>query len=97
MAGCFEGGYEPLCSIKCGEFLGELWTLYVLRKDPAPWNDNDDDNNHYTYYYDSNAEGLTRPEVTWRNGSIIHEMFRTAEYVIMLSPEMFRTLWSIFS
>jgi hypothetical protein len=49
MACCFEGGYEPSCSIKCGDCLGYLWTWYLLRKDPAPWNYNDDDNNYITY------------------------------------------------
>jgi hypothetical protein len=32
-----ECGYEPSDSIKCGEFLDQLRTRSLLRKDYAPW------------------------------------------------------------
>jgi len=71
---------------------------YLLRKDTARLSYNDGDyNNHNCCYYDSNTVGLTRPETVWRSGNIRYEMFRTPACVIILSPEMFRTLWSIFS
>jgi len=33
-----ECGNEPHGSIKCGEFLGQLITGYLFKKDSAPWN-----------------------------------------------------------
>jgi hypothetical protein len=39
VAGCCEYGDEPSGSIKYGEFLEQLMTFYLLRKDSAPWSD----------------------------------------------------------
>ena len=37
MAGACEGGNEPSVSTKCGEFLDQLRTGLLLRKDSTPW------------------------------------------------------------
>ena len=37
MAGCCERGNEPSGSVKCGEFLNQLKTDHILKKDAAPW------------------------------------------------------------
>ena len=37
VADACECGNEPLGSVKCGEFIDQLQTRYLLRKDSAPW------------------------------------------------------------
>ena len=37
VAGCCECGNEPSGSIKCGEFLDQLRTSQLLKKNSAPW------------------------------------------------------------
>jgi len=37
VAGTYEYGNEPSGSIKCGEFLDQLNTGWLLKKDSAPW------------------------------------------------------------
>ena len=37
LAGTCECGYEPSGSIKCGEYLDQLQTGQLLKKDSAPW------------------------------------------------------------
>ena len=37
-----ECGNEPMGTVKCGEFLGQLQTSQLLKKDSAPWSE---------YYY----------------------------------------------
>ena len=37
VAGTCECGNEPSGSIKCGEFIDQLRTAYLLKKDSAPW------------------------------------------------------------
>ena len=37
MAGTCECGDEPWGSVKCGEFLDQLQTGQLLKKDSAPW------------------------------------------------------------
>ena len=37
MVGTCEGGNEPSDSIKCGEFLDQLRTDWLLKKDSAVW------------------------------------------------------------
>ena len=37
VADACECGNEPSGSVKCGEFLDELLTSQLLRKDSAPW------------------------------------------------------------
>ena len=37
VADACECGNEPLGSIKCGEFLDQLQTSQLLKKDSAPW------------------------------------------------------------
>ena len=37
VADACECGNEPSGSMKCGEFLDQLQTSQLLKKDPAPW------------------------------------------------------------
>ena len=37
VADAFECGNEPLVPMKCGEFLDQLQTNQLLKKDSAPW------------------------------------------------------------
>ena len=37
VAGGYECGNEPSGSVKCGEFLDQLQTSQLLKKDSAPW------------------------------------------------------------
>ena len=37
VADAFECGNEPSGSVKCGEFLDQLQTSQLLKKDSAPW------------------------------------------------------------
>ena len=37
MADACECGNEPSGSVKCGEFLDQMRTSYLLKKDSAPW------------------------------------------------------------
>ena len=39
MVGTFECSNEPSGSIKCGEFLDQLRTGQLLKKDCAPWSE----------------------------------------------------------
>ena len=40
VAGACECGNEPSGSVKCGEFLDQLQTSQLLKKDSAPWSKN---------------------------------------------------------
>ena len=37
LADACECGNEPMGSVKCGEFLDQLQTSQLLKKDSAPW------------------------------------------------------------
>ena len=39
VADACECGNEPKGSVKCGEFLDQLQTSQVLKKDSAPWSE----------------------------------------------------------
>ena len=39
VADAFEGGNEPSGSVKCVEFLDQLQTSQLLKKDYAPWSE----------------------------------------------------------